>query len=70
MPFKMAFLSEFTKDGFTASVKPVTEEPNMVNQQQINNIIINKENKKDKIILNYSLKIRGKPIVEKKRYYL
>ena len=41
-------MSKFTEDGFSASVEPSPVEPNTVNQQQINNIIINKENKKDK----------------------
>lgn len=49
LPYPMWLeMSKLTEDGFTASVEPVTEEPNTVNQQQINNIIINKENKKDK----------------------
>ena len=41
-------MSKFTEDGFSASVEPLSVEPETVNQQQINNIIINKDNKKDK----------------------
>ena len=41
-------MSKFTEDGFTTSVEPLSVEPNTVKPQQINNIIINKENKKDK----------------------
>ncbi len=51
-------MSELSRDGFTTLVKPdvvepdmdqpEVEQPEMVKPQQINNIIINKENKKDK----------------------
>ena len=46
-------MSKLSRDGFTTLVKPDVvepdmEQPEMVGTQQINNIIINKENKKDK----------------------